>query len=255
MTVRKNLAFAAKVPRLERHRRVGEMLERFELTEAAGRRPGEIRAAERLRAAAARALIAAPKLLLVDAADFTETHFHQVRTWFEGPVVIATRDLDLACALSDQLLVLDSGRILRRGAPREVLDQPQSVQAARLLGYSNLFEATITGLDPGRSSSRLQIESAAGSFELAGPYLPGHFRGDRISIGIRSECVRVYGAAAPALGNAQPAQLLRVLRHVSRVRLEFAGGIAADLPPDEYARQKDNKNWLVEFPSEALRIL
>jgi thiamine transport system ATP-binding protein len=203
----------------------------------------------------ARALIAAPKVLLVDAAGFSETHFQQVRAVFDGPVLIATRDLDLACAVSDQLLVLDSGRIVRRGTPREVLDQPQSAQAARLLGYRNLFEATITGLDPGRNSSRLQIESAAGQFELAGPYLPGHFRGDRVSIGIRAEHVRVHAAGPSAPANAQPAQLVRVLRQVQRVRLEFAGGITADVLPDEYARQKDNKSWQVEFPSEVLRIL
>ena len=42
MTLRENLAFAAeRRPRLERHRRVNEMLERFRLTEAAGRRPHE----------------------------------------------------------------------------------------------------------------------------------------------------------------------------------------------------------------------
>ena len=255
MTVRKNLAFAAKVPRLERHRRVGEMLERFELTDAGPRRPGEIRPGQRLRAAAARALIAAPKLLLVDAPEFSEPDFQQVRTVFDGPVVIATRDLDLACALADQMLVLDSGRILRRGTPREVLDQPQSPRAARLLGYRNVFEATITGLDPGRNSSRLEIASAVGPFELAVPYLPGHFKGDRVSIGIRAEHVRVYAAGTPAPPNAQPAQLVRVWRHVHLVRLEFAGGITADVPPDEYARQKDNKSWQVEFPSEALRIL
>jgi len=172
-----------------------------------------------------------------------------------GPVVVATGNLDLACALSDQLLVLDSGRLLRRGTPREVLDQPQSAQAARLLGYSNVFEATITGLDPGRNSSRLQLESAAGLFELAAPYLPGHFKGDRVSMAIRAEHVRVHapGTAAPA--NAQPAQLVRVFQHVQFVRLEFAAGTFADLSPDEYARQKDNKSWQVEFPSEALRIL
>ena len=43
MTVRENLAFAAeRRPRLERHRRVVDMLEKFRLTEVAGRRPHEV---------------------------------------------------------------------------------------------------------------------------------------------------------------------------------------------------------------------
>src|SRR5215469_11449964 len=43
MTLRQNLAFAAEQrPRLERHRRVNEMLERFRLQDMAGRRPHEV---------------------------------------------------------------------------------------------------------------------------------------------------------------------------------------------------------------------
>ena len=43
MTLRENLVFAAeRWPRLERHRRVNEMLERFHLAEVAGRRPHEV---------------------------------------------------------------------------------------------------------------------------------------------------------------------------------------------------------------------
>src|SRR5258708_17718344 len=42
MTLRQNLEFAAeRRPRLERHRRVNELLEKFRLSDAAGRRPHE----------------------------------------------------------------------------------------------------------------------------------------------------------------------------------------------------------------------
>src|SRR5262249_33267900 len=43
MTLRENLAFAAeRRPRLERHRRVNEMIEKFRLQDAAGRKPHEV---------------------------------------------------------------------------------------------------------------------------------------------------------------------------------------------------------------------
>jgi hypothetical protein len=39
------------------------------------------------------------------------------------------------------------------------------------------------------------------------------------------------------------------------VRLEFSGDIAVELPRQEFERQKDNKDWLVEFPPGSLRVL
>jgi hypothetical protein len=39
------------------------------------------------------------------------------------------------------------------------------------------------------------------------------------------------------------------------VRLEFSGGISADVSREEFARRKDDKQWQVEFPPGALRVL
>jgi ABC-type sulfate/molybdate transport systems ATPase subunit len=250
MTVRQNLAFAAAGGRLERHRRITEFLERYELVEAAARRPAELDAAQRQGAAVARALIAAPKVLLLDEPEWPERVFQRMRAEFKGPLLVATRDLNRCAAFADRMLVMEAGRILRRGTPREVMENPESVQVARLLGIPNVFECTIAGLDPGRNSSRLE----AASFKVTGPYLPGHFRGDRVWIAIRPERVRVQAAAA-AGGNAVPVKLLRASHRADSVRLEFAGGIFADLSPEEYARQKDNKDWQAELPADALRVL
>ena len=251
MTVRQNLRFAASGGRLERHRRVAETIEKYGLADLALRLPAELDAAQRTRAALARALAAGPKLLLLDEPDIPETLFHQIRGELSGPVLLATRNLARCAALADQMLVLEAGRILRRGTPREVLDNPESVAVARLLGIPNLFECTIAGLDPGRNSSRLESPL----FQLTGPYLPGHFRGDRVWIAIRPERVRVHAAGVAAIINGVPGKLVRVAQRAEGVRLEFAGGIFADLSPEEYARQKDNKDWQVELPADALRVL
>ena len=249
-TLRQNLEFAARGARLERHRRIAEMIERFQLSDYAALRPAQTAPEERLRAAVARAVIAEPKVLLLDDPGVVLPLLDLLRAEFPGPLLLASRDLELCCAAAGQMLVLDRGRILARGSPGDVLDQPESVEVARLVGMPNLFECTITGLDPGRNSSRL----AAADFELSGPYFPGHFRGDRVWIGIRAERVRVVGGG-PRGPNAISARLVRVWPRTHGHRLEFAGAIFADLSSEEYERQKDNREWLVEFPADALRLL
>jgi molybdate transport system ATP-binding protein len=252
MTLRRNLLFAAhRGPRLERSRRVAEMLERFELTPAAGRRPRELEAAEALRGAVARALLAAPKLLLLDDRGFDEALLRTIREAFAGPVLLVSGDLDLCCAVADRLILLDRGHILQNGAPRAVVDRPESVGAARLLGIPNIFEGEIAALDPARKSSRLEFAE----FALTGPYIPGHFRGSRVSVGVLPADLRVHSGELERQPNAVPASLIRVSRRARTVRLEFSGGIFADVSYEEFERQKDNKSWQVEFPPQALRVL
>jgi len=262
LSLHDNLLFPlAGLPRLERHRRVKETVERFALGDAAPRRPAEASTPERLRATVARALIAEPKLLLVDepAAGLdmalrAEWHsaLRLVRDETDLPVLLATRDLDTCFELAGSMILLGAGRVVQTGPPREVLDRPASVEAARLLGIRNLFQAEIVALDPGRNTSRLRLED----FELTGTYFPGRLRGDRVWLCVEPGRLR----AAPHNGtkpqpNQVPARLERASEMPRAVRLEFAGGIVAEIPRHAHEDQKDNKEWLVEFPPDALRVL
>jgi molybdate transport system ATP-binding protein len=265
MSLRDNLLFpVAHLARLERRRRVNEMLERFSLGEAAPRRPHQVSPAERLRCAFARALIGEPKLLLVDEpaggldiALRAEWHtiLRRVREETGLPVLLATRDLETCFELAGSMLLLDAGRLLESGPPRKVLDQPSSVEAARLLGIRNLFPAEILALDPGRNTSRLRLEA----FELTGPYFPGRLLGDRVWLCVQPGELRVapHDGSKPQ-SNQVVVHLERALEMPRSVRLEFTGGMVADIARPGFELQMlniDNREWLVEFPPQALRVL
>jgi molybdate transport system ATP-binding protein len=261
MTLRENLMFAAeRRPRLERHRRVNEMLETFRLADAAGRRPHEVSGGQRQRCSIARALIVAPKLLLLDEpaqgldaplrAEFYEV-LRQVRADFKTPMLLVTHDLDECFELGEEMLILREGKIVQSGPPRNILDQPANIEVARLLGAFNLIPCEIRALDPGRNTSKVQM----GEFELDGPYFPGRLKGDRVTMCVRPEQLVV----SPRLGrpgpNQIPAELKRAVEKPQWMRLEFEGGIVAEIGRAEFERQRDNKGWLIEFQPSTLRVL
>src|SRR6266849_166891 len=262
MTLRQNLLFAAeRRPRLERHRRVNEMIERFHLADVSGRRPHEVSGGQKQRCSIARALIGSPRLLLLDepargldAPLRAELYglLRQIRTEFQVPILLVTHDLDECFELAEEMLIIREGRVVQSGPPRKILEQPASVEVARLLGIANLFEAEITALDPGRNTSRLRFQDQ----ELTGTYYPGHLLGDRVWLCIRAEELRAvkHNGSRPE-PNQVAAKLLRVAEKPQSVRLEFSGDIAVELPRQEFERQKDNKDWLVEFPPGSLRVL
>ena len=69
MTARQNLAFAAAGARLERHRRIAEISERFALAGVSALRPHDLSGEQKLRVTLARTLIASPKWLAIDRED------------------------------------------------------------------------------------------------------------------------------------------------------------------------------------------
>src|SRR5580692_9694118 len=249
MTLRENLVFAAeRRPRLERHRRVNETIERFRLAEVAGRRPHELSGGQRQRCSIARALIGAPKLLLLDEpaqgldaplrAEFYET-LRQVRADFQTPVLLVTHDLDECFELGEQMIVLREGKIVQSGAPREILDAPASLDVARLLGTFNLLAGEIRTLDPGRNASRLKI----GEFEIDGPYFPGRLKADSVTICVRPEQLAALARNGRPGPNQIPAALERAVEKPTHVRLEFSGAIAVDLPRAAFELQRETRDW------------
>jgi len=249
LTIRKNLIFAARrYTRLERHRRVAEMMERFQLIDKPLR---DLAPNDRLRTEIARALVPEPRLLLLDERSIDEQLIRQVRDAFRASILMVTSDLDLACTVADELLLLESGKIVQRGAPTAVLEHPASIQIARLVGIPNILEASIAELDPGRNTSRLDFSG----FSLGAPYIPGHFKGDRVWVAIRADDLRVYPSAAPAPPNSVSARLVKTSNRARGLRMEFEGSIFADVPRADFERQRDNQTWWVEFPVGSIRVL
>jgi ABC-type sulfate/molybdate transport systems ATPase subunit len=147
LSARDNVAWGIPLPRDERRRRAMELLERFGAGHTARRRARELSGGERRRVALARALGSDPRVLLLDEplegldAESRRTAITELRIAADaihGPTIIVTHDLADAAELADRVVVLDRGRIVQRGSPRELGASPSSPFVARLVGANTL---------------------------------------------------------------------------------------------------------------------
>ncbi|OFV97311.1 MAG: hypothetical protein A3H28_03005 [Acidobacteria bacterium RIFCSPLOWO2_02_FULL_61_28] len=202
MTLEQNLAFGiARVPALERHRRVRDMMDRFGLAALATRRPHELSGGQKQRASIARALVTEPRLLLLDEPvrgmdyplrqDFYEI-LRGIRQSYRIPILLVTHDVKEGFELAAQMAVYEAGRIVQTGAPEEIFLHPRSASVARLLGIANIFSGTVEELDPMSDTTRIRTEM----FPVTVPYLPGRLKGDQVSFCIPQEHVQLIAASA-----------------------------------------------------------
>jgi len=100
------------------------------------RRPFTLSGGERRRVALGRALLSGPELLLLDEPlsgleralkERVLEHLLRVREAFPIPIVFVTHEAEEVVALADEVVLLESGRIRARGAPRDVLVGPLSI--------------------------------------------------------------------------------------------------------------------------------
>jgi spermidine/putrescine transport system ATP-binding protein len=211
MDVAANVGYGLMVRRLARkeiQRRVGQALDLVQLGPLSGRYPAQLSGGQRQRVALARAIICEPRLILLDeplaALDvelrkqmqlFLKDIQREIKTTF----LFVTHDQEEAIAIADRICVMNFGRILQLGTPREVYYQPQAEFVARFFGDNNLIEGI---LGPGDRRQR-RIDTPLGPLLCAvdgQPDVAGAPDGSRAFAVFRPESVMPAGGINAAPG-------------------------------------------------------
>jgi iron(III) transport system ATP-binding protein len=206
MTVAENVAFGLeerKVPKPEIRRRVGESLESVRMGAFADRRPSQLSGGQQQRVALARALVIRPSCLLLDEPLSNldaqlrlemRAEIRRVCKEFKLTTVYVTHDQKEALSVSDRMAVLESGRILQVGTPREIYGRPAGRTVAHFIGETNFLPGRLLGFAGGRAS----VETTAGRFEgVMGDPKAQVAAGAAVTVSIRPECWKL-GLEAPA---------------------------------------------------------
>ncbi len=162
LTVWENVAFGLDIRRATKERtrqKVEAVLDCVRISqEERNRYPSQLSGGQQQRVALARALVIEPRLLLLDEPlanldrhlrDHLRTELLRVQQQIGTTTILVTHDREEAMATSQLIGVMNAGRLIQFGPPRELYDRPRTSFVARFLGDVNLIPGSALGLSEG----------------------------------------------------------------------------------------------------------
>jgi len=200
LSVAENILFGLRVGRVpggEARSRLNWALELTRLHGLERRYPRQLSGGQRQRVALARALVMKPKLLLLDeplsnldANLRVEMRRELLRIQRETGIasILVTHDQHEAFVLAEKIVLMERGRIVQVGTPAALFNAPETVFAARFLGFENIFRTR--GGEPS-SLTLAGLESAA-SAPGAEQQVYFGVRADRVVLGPNAQRCAVH---------------------------------------------------------------
>jgi putative spermidine/putrescine transport system ATP-binding protein len=156
LTVGENVKFPLVAQRVrgDRDQRVREMLELVKLGGFEDRRASTMSGGQLQRVALARALAAQPQVLLLDEPlsaldkqlrEDMQSELKSIQREVGVTTISVTHDQSEALSMSDQVVVMNAGRIEQQGSPEDMYGKPATEFLARFLGEVNLLPVDAAG--------------------------------------------------------------------------------------------------------------
>ena len=164
MTVFENVAYGLKMrnrAKDETESRAFKALAMVEMQGLKDRKPAALSGGQQQRIALARALVYEPPVVLLDEplsnldAKLRKEMRMEIRAIQKRlgvTMVYVTHDQEEASAMADRMALLDKGRIVQSGTPREIYRRPASAFAAQFFGQANLLACTVATVAEGRAA-------------------------------------------------------------------------------------------------------
>ncbi len=157
MTVEKNLSFPLLISRTHKteiKKKVLEVAELLALTDKLKVRPGRLSGGERQRVALGRAIIREPAIFLLDEplsnldADLRSRMRREIvslQRRLKKTLIHVTHDQTEALTMADRIVLMNQGRIVQVGTPRELYQNPIDLFTAKFIGYPliNVIKAKV----------------------------------------------------------------------------------------------------------------
>ncbi|GGD41753.1 ABC transporter ATP-binding protein [Aureimonas glaciei] len=238
LTAAENVAFPLKMRRFDAREipaRVARYLDLVQLGGYGDRRIHELSGGQQQRVAIARALVFEPDLLLLDEPlaaldrklrEETQLEFRRIQRELGVTTINVTHDQREALVVSDEVIVMDKGRIQQMAEPTITYRQPATAFVANFIGVTNRLDARVEAVTSDTVVLRIGAMTVSGrptgngAFPAVGDAVVGALRAEQIRIALEAESLAgletvvagtvadmifegervVYQVAVPALG-------------------------------------------------------
>ena len=157
MTVRENMAFALKLrhlPKDEIEQKVIQAAQILDITQYLDRKPKALSGGQRQRVAIGRAIVRAPKVMLMDEPlsnldaklrNEMRAEILKLRERIDTTFIYVTHDQTEAMTLGDRIVIMRDGYVQQIGTPQDVFNHPANLFVAGFIGMPvmNFFDAEL----------------------------------------------------------------------------------------------------------------
>ena len=220
MTVFENIAFPLRVakgrtpPREDIKRDVDQALATVGLSGYGDRPATRLSGGQQQRVALARAIVHRPKLLLLDEPlsnldaalrEEMRIELRRLQQQIGVTTIYVTHDQSEALAMSDRIAVMEKGRIVQMGDPREIYFRPANIFVASFIGAANLLTGVCEGgVAPGAESA---LRLGDGSV-IRCLFPAGGTAGQTATVAVRPESISLASEGAVLRGHVIAASFL-----------------------------------------------
>lgn len=203
LTVSQNLAFGRWfAPRGSSRESPGRVVEMLGMAHLLDRRPGSLSGGEKQRVAIGRALLSAPRMLLMDEplASLDEErkagilpYLQRLRREAGVPILYVSHSIAEVARLATTVVVLNEGRVDRFGPAAEVLSDPAAVPAIGIREAGAVLAARVVAHDPADGLTELAVSGGR-------LFLPGVAAEPGTTLRLRIQASDVIVATEPPAG-------------------------------------------------------
>lgn len=145
-----------KLPKEEIYKRVMDILSLVELEGKEERLTNQLSGGQQQRVALARALVMQPGVLLFDEPLSNldaklrvsmRTEIRKIQKKLGITAIYVTHDQSEAMSLSDEIVLMNNGKIAQKGTPQEIYYKPNSEFVADFIGEVNFLEGKVTSVN------------------------------------------------------------------------------------------------------------